>query len=113
MTKNLRGGAQPGGRKRGFIRAGTASYSCSISSRPTRDATSISWRVPLPSLNPRFTEDSDYMSGEKEKKLSLGCRTSARMGNAAAAYPNRQPEECGEAGASQPIKPSSGERTGP
>jgi len=24
-------------------------------------------RVPLPSLNPRFTEDSDYMSGKREE----------------------------------------------
>jgi len=54
------------------------------------DATSISWRVPLPSLNPRFTEDSDYMSGEKEKKLSLGCRTSARMGERGGVLPQQQ-----------------------
>src|ERR1700674_2415619 len=66
MTKSLRGGAQPGGRKREFIRAGTASYSCSISSRPTRDATSISWRVPLPSLNPRSIEDPSPCRGENE-----------------------------------------------
>src|SRR2546421_91812 len=47
-------GAQLGGRKRGFIRADTASYSCSTSSRLTKDATSTFWKVPLPSLSRRF-----------------------------------------------------------
>src|SRR2546423_1314460 len=47
-------GAQLGGRKKGFIRADTASYSCSTSSRLTKDATSTFWKVPLPSLSRRF-----------------------------------------------------------
>src|SRR5712664_2252362 len=72
MTKSLRGGGQRGGRKREFIRADTASYSCSISSKLTRDATSISWRVLLPSLNPRFIEDLFHMPRRGEDR-SLPC----------------------------------------
>src|SRR6266850_1073447 len=95
MTKNLRGGAQPGGRKREYIRAGTASYSCSTLSRLTRDATSTFWRVPLPSLNPRFTEDSDYMLGEKEKEAfsSLSERP-ARLRERGDVLPQRRASEC-------------------
>src|SRR4029077_7170562 len=55
MKRSFGGGARPGGRKREFIRADTANYSCSTSSRLTRDATSTFWKVPLPSLNRRFT----------------------------------------------------------
>src|ERR1700693_3041463 len=66
---SLRGGAQLGGRKREFIRADTANYSCSTSSRLTRDATSTFWKVPLPSLNPRFIEDLATSCGEKEKEF--------------------------------------------
>src|SRR6266853_145909 len=54
MKRSFRGGAQPGGRKREFIRVDTANYLCSTSSRLTKDATSTFWKVPLPSLNRRF-----------------------------------------------------------
>src|SRR6266850_1275503 len=54
MRMSLRVGAQLGGREKGFIRADTASYSCSTSSRLTKDATSTFWKEPLPSLNRRF-----------------------------------------------------------
>ena len=54
---SLAGVALPGNRKRGFITADTEGYTCSTSSRLTKDAISISWRVPLPSQNPKFTEN--------------------------------------------------------
>src|SRR5882762_4306671 len=54
MRMSFGAGVQLGGRKKGFIRAGMASYSCSTSSRLTRDATSTSWKVRLPSLSRRF-----------------------------------------------------------
>src|SRR5438128_6110090 len=71
MKKSFGGGAQPGGRKREFIRVDTANYSCSTSSRPTKDATSTFWKVPLPSLSRRFIN----MGGREE---ALGDRRLAR-----------------------------------
>src|SRR6266480_3473946 len=64
MKRSLGVGARPGGRKREFIRVDTANYLCSTSSRLTKDATSTFWRVPLPSLNRRFTN-----MGGREKAL--------------------------------------------
>src|ERR1700730_6889024 len=57
MMTSLAVVALPGNRKRGFITADTEGYTCSTSSRLTKDVISISWRVPLPSQNPKFTEN--------------------------------------------------------
>src|SRR4029077_1872403 len=57
MMMSLAVVALPGNRKRGFITADTEGYTCSTSSRLTKDVISISWRVPLPSQNPKFTEN--------------------------------------------------------
>jgi len=72
MTKNLRGGAQPGAAERGDLSARYGKLSMQHIKQADEGSTSISWRVRSQSLNPDSTEDSDYMSGEKEKKLSLG-----------------------------------------
>ncbi len=65
---SLAGVALPGNRKTGFITADTEGYTCSTSSRLTRDAISISWRVPLPSQNPKFTENPAELTIVAEKR---------------------------------------------
>src|SRR5206468_12427265 len=57
MMTSLAGVALPGNRKRGFTTADTEGCTCSTSSRLTKDVISISWRVPLRSQNPKFTEN--------------------------------------------------------
>ena len=54
---SLAGLALPGNRKRGFITADTESFTCSTSSRLTKDAMSIFWKALLPSQNPKFAEN--------------------------------------------------------
>src|SRR6266851_2827025 len=67
MRMSSRVDEQPGGRKMGFIRADMASYSCSTSSRLTRDATSTSWKVLLPFLSRRFINigGSERLGGDR------------------------------------------------
>jgi len=76
-----------------FIRADTASYSCSTSSRLTRDATSTFWRVPLPSLNPRFTEDPSLMP-RRGRNASLLQLSRAALDATRDLLPQRRASEC-------------------
>src|SRR5450432_2483463 len=57
MMASLAGVALPGNRKRGFITADMEGYTCSTSSRLIKDAILISWKVPLPSQNQKFTNN--------------------------------------------------------
>src|SRR5689334_19748789 len=97
----------PGARKKVFIPAGMENYSCNTSSKPTRAATSISWKAPRLFPSPKSIEKLRHQHNHGvQKGAALNCGSRAHEQQFAAMGPDGKHEYAGKAEASHEVQKS-------